>query len=371
LVPRLILLLPLLLVLPLAPGCGLDVGDLNRRILVYALGVDSTPSGATSVSILYASPTGTSATQGATLGTASGNYVVQEASAEGEAAALARLTRAASGRLWLGSLRIVVFGERLAQKGLGNALAWLMVLPEVPDRTCTVVVRGRAADFLRTPSLPAGNAAAHVVEMLDGQGPSELAARGVPFYRLFDQAFRATGSLFVPLFEARSGQVAEAGLATFRGGRLVAEVPPSLASLFASITASGPGTVELPGWKGLPPLHLRARRLVVRAHLLGGGSAAPRLLVRIDADGVTFGEESAALAKDPERLFRLKVAARLRDAFLAELRRLTAAGADPLDVGERLRERSPDGEAPPYETVARTVFVVAVRVRQAAVPIGT
>jgi hypothetical protein len=363
-------LLTLLATLLALTGCGLDVGDLNRRILVYAIGVDQGAPGATRLTILYSSPTGTTTSAGAALGTAGGSYIVQTAEGDTPAAALGRIARAASGRLWLGSVRLIVFGEAYAAHGIARASAFLARLPEVPDRTYAVVARGTAAAFLGRPSSSAGNAASHVVEMLDGQGATEIAARAVPIFRLFDQAFAPAGSVFVPEFAPSGTFPRRVGLAVFRGDRLVARVGAPLASLVAAAVQSGPAVLELPAQGGWPLTRLVVRRLETRLRGLRFSGGRLTLSVAILADGATVDDESASLTA-PEALARHDVARHLAAAAAATLSGLYAAGADPLDVGEKLREHRPDGEPPPPELLRHPDVEVTAVVREAAVPIGT
>jgi hypothetical protein len=329
------------------------------------MGFDVGPTpGSITVSLHYSHPISPT---GGVAGTPGTSYATASATGTSVAGALSVLARGSAGRLWLGSTRILCFGEAMARRGVREVVGYLMLHPQMSDRTLAIVVQGRAASFLARPAPTTGSGVSHVVEMLEGASTSDISGHAVSLFRLFDQAFAETGAVATPYFVWGANGPERSGLAVFRGDRVVALVPAAHAGIVAAIWRPGPGMVDLPAADGLPPLHLRAALLRTEVRPAG---RPDEWVVSVTADRAVLGDLPPARAQEAvER--PLLVGARLAAAALAELEALYRAGADVLDLGGRYRQRSRDGRPPPLGWWRRQRLVVEAVVRPGAVEVGT
>ncbi|HEX6971952.1 MAG TPA: Ger(x)C family spore germination protein [Limnochordia bacterium] len=133
----------------LCGGC-MDRIELNRLAIVDMLGLDLSENGELFVSAQFILP-GEFAGSSMRPSPSSQGDPVYTLSATGLTApdALAKIQRTLPRRLFLGHIRAIVLGERLARAGIGLAIEFVGRMPQIRKSVSLFVANGRAYDLLQ------------------------------------------------------------------------------------------------------------------------------------------------------------------------------------------------------------------------------
>lgn len=330
-------------------GCG-EVQDVNQRVLVYALGLDAAPGSELAVSVHFLSPhTAIGGGGGGGAGGAGGHGpgvtpVTQTTVAAALGGALDQLRTSLPGALYLGSLRVVLIGRDLAGRGLLPVLDHLSRTSRVPTIAWVVVVDGRAEDVLRSQAPGQLSPARGITSILGVDSTETLRVQPTRQWQVVNGAWVPTSTTILSLFELSPDGPAASGAAVLRGDRLVTTVGARRAGFLGAMTRSGTVQLDFPPPPGArSPVAMKFNGFSVRA---SAPSAADTVDVTIRglAYVIDSPETEAGLEGVPEleRYVRGQLASEVRE-LLAEMYRQRL---DVLNLGEMVRERSPDGNLP-------------------------
>ena len=138
--------------LPILPGCW-DQTELNEIALIRAVGIDRTEDGQIEVTVLQAIPVsaGTnSGSGGAGGGGGKDRQVVLSAQAPTIPEAKEQLQEKMGRRLFVGHQEVVVFGKRIAESGIREALDFLARQPQIRMDAFVFVTEGSPKEIFET-----------------------------------------------------------------------------------------------------------------------------------------------------------------------------------------------------------------------------
>ncbi|PZN10634.1 MAG: hypothetical protein DIU69_06820 [Bacillota bacterium] len=356
----------------LVGGCW-DARDLEDRATVVGIGLDEAGPGQVEVSAEIILPRATAARPGAASGQQGGPEGIQgrmvlQGRGPSVHEALSRIRDEVKVDLFLGHVRVVLVGERLARAGVERPLEMLVQNPQIRRLIPLAVVRGRAADFLAVPT-PQDTTARYVGDMLDDLVRSGRAPNADLSRFLTDLSEPGVDPLVSVLEVSRDTEagVRWRGLGVFREDRLARVLPPPRAWLL--VWASGnprrssvlvPLREVVDGGVIINVFHVKSRlwiggapgdrrgllQLLVEARVAEHGTRGPDLSKPGVLDGIQR-QSRHHLEQELERL-------------VAEVRRL---GADPFGIGRALRATEPALMPLKAETLRRHAARVPVSVQ--------
>lgn len=329
----------------LAGGCW-DRVELEDRGLVLMMGLDRVDGGALRVTLQLAVPGQIPLGPGPGGGGGGGQeparaVEVMEATGPTLEAALDRLRVSTNKRIFLGHLRVVVVGERLARDGLVDLYDGLRRSPEIRRLARVLVARGEAADLVRT---------APRIERVPTRFFIELVNTAVGLGKVPDvflgtvwiQSSAPGQEAVTPLVEVHGDGARIAGLAVFRGNRMVDALSLEETGLLMMAMGTGRGgpTLFVPHRGGRVAVRVFSSRAQVQPRW-DGRKVGVRLVIRAEADvvvrtarrAVNSPRELAAIARTAE--------AQIRGDLLRLVARTQRAGTDVFGFGEHVRVRLP------------------------------
>ncbi|MDI3298556.1 MAG: Ger(x)C family spore germination protein [Bacillota bacterium] len=352
---------PLLLALAvpfLAGGCW-DRVEIIDRGFIAAAAVDAVPGGyRLTVQLVLPQSLPSPGGGGAGGGGAGGGPSVAVLSATGAtlAEAASRMDEQVASRLFWGQTRLLIVGQALARRGIGEVVDFLVRNRESRLRTDLLVARGEAAPLMAVAppyrDIPADNIY------------QELRKNLAPRLRAFEAAIRlreaGRGFLMPALAVTRPGpspaspstgaerrvtlpaNPALDGAGVFVGGKLVGWLDGRLTrgALWLEGLGSG-GTITLP-YRGRPLSVLVERAQVRRRVLLAGERPSVRVDIEVD-DTIQEVHEGELDPGRPELLRQLgeSLAREIRGRALAALAATRRMGADVYDFGRLFAGRQP------------------------------
>lgn len=350
-VGRLIVAVLLAAVAVLASGCW-DARDLEDRATVVAIGLDQAGQGQVEVSVEITIPRAALPRPGTVSGQQGGSRgpqgrVILRARGRSVHEALSRIRDQVRVDLFLGHVRVVLVGERLARAGVEQPLEMLVQNPQIRRLIPLAVVLGRAGDLLTVPT-PQDTTARYVGEMLDDLVRSGRAPN-VDLSRFLTDLSEPGVDPMVSVLDLAPGTEAGvrwSGLAVFREDRLAQVLPPPRA--WYLMWASGsprrssvvvPLREEVDGGLLVHVFHVQSRLQIVGAP---GGARRALLRVLVEARVAEHGTQGMDLSR-PGVLDGIE--RRTRRDLEKEIRRVVTAvrgrDADPFGIGRALRVADP------------------------------
>lgn len=156
---RKLIFIIIIIILITSTGCW-GKRELNELSVVSATGVDLEPDGSIRITVISIMPVGAAGTAGlqrsnAWIGTATGKNI---------ASASKNLGKIATKRLAWFHNRIILIGEDLAKKGVGDVMDYIARNREFRYENSILVTKGRATDMLTVPA----DIEKHLVTEIDG-----------------------------------------------------------------------------------------------------------------------------------------------------------------------------------------------------------
>ncbi|HEY8552772.1 MAG TPA: Ger(x)C family spore germination protein [Thermaerobacter sp.] len=330
----------LLLAAFLLAGCW-DLEEIDRRTVVLGLAFDLAPGGGWRMLATVPDPRALVPSGGTAIGPQPEEpaYVVLETRGQTAAEALAALRDVTSRDLFLGQIMVVGVSDRLARRGIGALLEFLMNDTDIPRAAWFVVGRGDPKqvmtvkppqqtfpefyldDVLRARSKPAG--------ML-----------GLPYWRLWVTTLDPGRDAVVPLVErGPEGQMRVARVAVFRGHRMVGVLSAEETRLLA-LTRDARNTawqVQMGQGRTVTLRPLGVHTDIVPLSPEADGS--PRFRFDVKVNAVLM--EAHGFSGPHPRLFERHATVDLTRSIQRLLGRLQRLGADPWGFGERWRIAHP------------------------------
>ncbi|HEY8394299.1 MAG TPA: Ger(x)C family spore germination protein [Thermaerobacter sp.] len=371
-------------VMVLVGGCW-DARDLEDRAIVVGIGLDEAGPGQVEVSAEIILPRAAAARSGVATGQQDGaqdeqGRMVLRGRGRSVHDALSRIRDAVRVDLFLGHVRVVLVGERLAGAGVEQPLEMLVQNPQIRRLIPVAVVTGRAADFLAVET-PQDTTARYVGEMLDdlvrlGRAPNVDLSRFLT--DLSEPGVDPVASVLEISRDTEAG-VRWRGLGVFREDRLVQVLPPPRAwllmwasgnprrsSVLVPLREAADGGVIINVFHVQPRLQIRGTP----------GDRRGLLQVLVEARVAEHGTRGIDLSK-PGVLDGIQQHARHHleqemERMVAEVRR---RGADPFGIGRALRATEPALMPLKAETLRRHAagvpvsVQVTVRIRRAGLTI--
>lgn len=327
------LLLALALCAGVLSGCSRDALDVNRRALMFAIGVDYDQK-AHDYAVTYvfsnlsASQGGSSGGMGASSGSAEAPLIVRTEMGTTVEDAISRLEDELPAQVFYGGTRMLILGDGLLRHGARDAIYTVAALHEMPWRAYVAATREDAAAFLSSPEVLKQRP---LYSIFQSRATQNLALRPGYLFSSVSHASEARFAALLPLFTYAQQRVDFLGQVVLRGGLELGVVPESDASLVVPLVTSGPQVyrVDLPGWSRNPVI-LGARSAKATVSTAPDGS----VLVRLHLLGFVYGRallvEAGFSDAALEQRIGSELAARLTDRLLA----LAKAGVDPRALAD-------------------------------------
>lgn len=329
--------------MPLLLSSCVDMVDANRDVLVYGLGLDAGPEGEVVVTLHFLSPSGAAGggTPVGSMGTdASSSVTPLTLSASGQTftQAVERLRFQVPGRIYMGDVRAIFFGEGLTRQGLKDVMDALLREPFTMNSAYVLFTRGDASRFLAMG--PNGTSAVlAALGIFDGDSAGTVLLHPITLWQLFNAVWTDYWVDWGPWVTASPQEAQVIGHVILRDGRWQAAVPTGEeATLLRSIRPGGPAQMTLPLAEGLASF--RFTPLTTKARLKGS-----RVEVTVAGRASLVEWKGGPQPPVSELQRRLNEAVKERtDAFLRRMYR--EEKIDVLNVAETMRTQSPGGKLP-------------------------
>lgn len=138
--------LVLILALTVVSGC-FDSEDLDRRMIVSPIGIDSNPDG--KFQVAFRMPIVLPIISGAAGKPDKKNFIIRSSVKEGVFPALIDIQNRDEHGIFIGQCRAIIFGETMARKGLKAILDFFNRMPTFPPSAFVVIGRPTALDILK------------------------------------------------------------------------------------------------------------------------------------------------------------------------------------------------------------------------------
>lgn len=330
-------------------GCT-DVTEVNKRVLVSAIGFDvSDNEGELKLSVQVPSlAAGGGGQSGGLLGGGGGGSGQASAAtytitAETLSEALREARFQVPGQLFLGSIRMILFSEDFAQSNILSVLDLLSQDPFLPLHTPILITRGSSAAFLNSRSRIATTPIIHINKLIDGARRPSGVVTPLALYQLFDNSISGIGAVWTPVTDSLENGPAVVGLGIFQKGLLRQTASGNDAALLVSINRSKSVFVELtiPSEDRQVGLHFRNLRIT--------GSLDREMKtahIRMIGSAYVIERSGAPIRNYPGSTFENEINAALAGELRRLLTDLYAKGIDALNLTEQVRRRSPNGNVP-------------------------
>lgn len=350
----------------LLAGCA-DVNDINRRILVSAIGLDTAPDGQVAITLVFFANETSSRAGGAAGGGGGGvsqlTPVVVSGTGPTVSGALGDIARQLPGQIFLGSTTMLLIGNELAQQGLHKDINYLSRHPHVSAYVETVIVDGRVSDVLRGTVQAAPAPGVHLSNALTAGTREDAALNTLPFYRLVDLAHTPWEFDWTALVAPGPIGPQVKGLALLQGDKMIRTLNSEDAHFIAPIRASGATHIVVPPLPGFgQPMSIRFRTMRVLAGRYNPGQTN----VPVTMEGQAYLAEGADYTFAPPMGPRLRehVASYLARRLEETLTDLYSDGLDVLNLGQQARAYNPNGHIPDgwLESLPQLTFTVETNI---------
>ncbi len=314
-------------------GCSRDILDVNRRTLMFAIGVDyDEKAHEYAVTYVFSNLTGGQGGSSGGIGGASSPaqepLTVRTETGTTAEDAISRLEDELPAQVFYGSARLLVMGEGLLQNGAQDAIYTVAALHEMPWRAYVAATREDARAFLSAPEVLKQRP---VYSIFQSRAIQDLALRPGYLFSTVSHASDARFAALLPLFTYAQQRVDFLGQVVLRGGREVSVVPTSDASLVVPLLTSGPEIyrVDLPGWSKNPVI-LGARSAKASVRTAPDGS----VLVRLHLLGFVYGRAQLVAAGFTDTALEQRIGSELAPRLTDRLLTLAKAGVDPRALAD-------------------------------------
>ena len=322
-------------------GCW-DLEEIDRRTVVLGMAFDDAGGSGWRMLATVPDPRALVPSGGTVIGPQPEEpaFTTLEVTAPTATETLARLREITSRELFLGQVLVVGASERLARKGLGPLLEFLMNDTDIPRAAWFVVTAGPPARVLGTKPPQQTFPEFYLDDVFRARG-KPVGVLGLPYWKLWVASLRPGQDAVVPVVEpGPHQQMRVARVAAFRGDRLVGILTPTETRLLA-ITRDARNATWQVALSGGRAINLRPLGVHYRIRALDPGSdGTPRFRFEVRMNAVlTEAHGYTAL-----RVGNFEGEARrdLTRALERLIRRLQGWGSDPWGFGERWRLAHPE-----------------------------
>ncbi len=330
----------LLSILTIISGCY-DSEDIDRRMIVSPIGIDSKPDGKLLVTfrMFLLTPNG-EGTLEKTSGQKSKNFIIRSATSPGIFPALNQVQVQDDHSIFIGQCRALIFGEDLAKTGLKSSLDFFSRMPTFPP-TAYVVIGRPTAETIQNINWPETEMHDQNIRwFFSNRANQKFGVKRWTFYRdIYDPLQDPLIPIVTPLDNNQSFKMT--GLAVFREDRMVGELNMEEATLFELLRDPGKESrISL----SMNQVHatfyaVTGRKKIKVSYLMN--RPLYQITLRLSAFlGEICGVESILTEKDITQL-RVKTEKYLERSLVKMLRKLQYMKSDPLGLGNYFRAKQP------------------------------
>ncbi|MBP1930563.1 Ger(x)C family spore germination protein [Ammoniphilus resinae] len=255
--------------------------------------------------------------------------------------AIYNLQQEVADRLFLGHLRVIVVNEKVARKGLQNMNDAFRRNPEIRRAAWMVISKGEAADIIKLNPELERVPALYLLTVLDGavkQGKMPNAFLGVFWSALTSKGQEA----YLPYVEIQEQKsILLAGLAYFRGDKMVGTTTPLEIGHFMAMKGINPGGYsalsDVPGESGAVLFISSDRTAKIEVEIKNG---LPHAKVKVHIEGDLAEKSNAQFnLKDPKTIAKIekRIGTKAGKAFEELIHKTQKQGSDILGIGEIVR----------------------------------
>ncbi|MDI3269145.1 MAG: hypothetical protein QJR00_00385 [Bacillota bacterium] len=345
---------------PFLGGC-VDMVDANRDVLVYGLGLDAGEEGGVVVTLHFLSPSGASGggSPVGSLGTGASPSVQPVTLSSGGKTfndALEKLRFQVPGRIYLGDVWAIFFGEELTHRGLGEIMDALLRETFTLNSAYVLFTEGEAARFLAHGPHGTSSALA-ALSIFDGDAARTVPLHPMTLWQLYNAVWTDYWVDWGPLVTVTPSDAKVVGHVLLRSGRWQTSLPIGEdGTLLTSIRPGGRAQLTLPLAGGLGSFRFAALTTASRVR-----GREVEVTIRGSASLVEWRGET----HPPLQELELLLSDALRDRMEGFLKRMyREQKIDVLNLAEKVRSRSPGGVLPGdlSQTLADFTFVVIPKV---------
>ncbi|MDR6227237.1 Ger(x)C family spore germination protein [Desmospora profundinema] len=328
------------MIITLLPGCW-DAREIEDRTAVVATAIDTHPEG---YEVTVQIPIPMKIVGGGEGGGDGGQEAVEILSGEGSTVsdALDEIQAKSNQDVFFGNNRLILIGEEMAKKGIGQMLDSLRRNPEIRRRQWPVVVKGKAKDTLGVNTKLEQVPMEFILSMLENGIRDGLFVRE-GLNDLFEDLSNPAKEPVVNYITVVKDDILWSGVAVFRGDRMVGKFDRKVSRAVIHIGYGDMGEptdascIKVPGEIVFAPKELKRR-----VKILEDGEKL-RIRVQIDMRGditertcqidLSSDDNLAVLEKSVERVYERRAR--------HTIRRAQAVGSDIFNFGDIIRARHP------------------------------
>lgn len=130
----------------------------------------------------------------------------------------------ASKKVATGQLRVVIYGEELAEEGIGQSLFTLLMNPEISNGVYLGVVEGEAKPFLEYQYENITDISQHIFNLL-GHNIEREKSISSTLHQIGRDYYSPTRQIVMPIIKRKENIIEISGIAFFRSDRMVGRLP--------------------------------------------------------------------------------------------------------------------------------------------------
>ena len=320
-------------------GCY-DSEDIDRRMIVIPIGIDSKPDGKMLVSFRMPliSPGSGNSSQVDQKG---GNFIVRSSLTSGVFPALGDIQVQNEYNVFMGQCRAIIFGETLAKNGLNQALDFINRMPTFPP-TAFVVIGRPTAEAIQYLKWPETDVHDQDIRWFFSNRPNQKF--GVQKWSLFRDIYDPLQDPLVPLVTPLedNSSMRVIGSAVFRGNRMVGELDleeTALLELMKDPQKENRITLSL-GQNIHATFYAITGKNKIKVSYLNN---QPHYQITMRLNGFLGELSGPRLPLTPKNLKQLKkqTESYLEESLLKIIKKLQTLESDPLGFGNRFRAKQP------------------------------
>jgi Ger(x)C family germination protein len=330
------LILVLILGLTLISGC-FDSEDIDRRMIVSPIGIDSNPDGKLLVTFRMpiVLPMGKEHQEENKKG-----YITRSTLTQGVFPALIDIQNRDEHGIFIGQCRALVFGEAMAKKGLKPVLDFFDRMPTFPPSAFVVIARPTAEDLLKI-DWPEQEMHDQNIRWFFSNQANQIF--GIKKWTLFRNIYDPLQDPVVPIVTPsdENSTMKLLGLAVFQDDRLVGELDSAESTLLKMLSnLKKENRLIIPLAGSIPTTFNVAtgkKKLKVSYH----DHPLFKLDLKLNAFIGELGGYQTPLKERDLHQMEAKSANYLQNKYLALFGKLQVLQSDPLDLGNNFRIQQP------------------------------
>lgn len=326
--------------LTLISGCY-DSEDIDRRMIVSPIGIDSNPDDKMLVTfrMLLVTPTDNGSSKD--TGQGGKNFIVRSSLASGVFPALNDIQTRDEHSIFIGQCRAIIFGEGIAKKGLNPSLDFFNRMPTFPPSSFVVIGRP-TAEAIQNINWPETEMHDQNIRWFFSSLPNQKF--GVKKWELFRDIHDPLQDPLIPLVTPQDNNqtMKLVGMAVFREDRMIDELNLEEATLFQLLR--NPGKANRISLSMEQNIHATFHAITGKKKIkvyYHNNRPSYKINIRLTAFlGELSGSESPLTKKDL-RMLEKQTAKYLEKSLMKTLKRLQAMKSDPLGLGNYFRAKQP------------------------------